>query len=1348
MDADYLRIPEQLVELATKLSYSSSSVDSMQIIVDFARDITNADSSVIFLFDKSSASFQLGARNPAQAVSVGLPRKNGLTSHIFNKDDGIFFTNDASREKVAEKAMGYHQSHSFIGIRLQSKENKFGVLYVRKKKTNQFSSFHVDILRLLAAQIGLVFGGFSSYLSSSSLISQAVRRIYTSEDVFKDFCSGIMERWKFDYAAIQLIRRDKNAIETVHVSDTHSNSNSLSISGLSRHSLSDKSIHDIQAEIALSNPPLIMIVSGWYEKFDEWIYDENKHDDYIRIWLPLPIVRNSNREIVNSDCEWHTHIHRDTEECFDTKTQRSGRITEITKEYYLNNQNQDISTEIIGTIDCGYKIKNSDITADDAEDLFRYITNNCVSIYQITLQHVLESIATQAYTVVNAASASLHYPFDSNVFSEPYVVSAGKGVGDFLTRCKPRANGMGFLAIEEENPVFWNNLKERNPNVYSEGIRSMAAFPLNASNLSGVLYLHYTDERSSLSSNESQTIEDFVSKAEDAIDQAFHYMDLLDNKRVLNFLHNIDSALLVDPTSDNLLSRISGITQNLLAADIVNIYEYDATSDRFEKPAIAGQLYTEWEQRTGVGPNSPARLLLSHGSDLYEKNHRKPKHKSVFNSRDKIAGSETFVNREKIVSTYGSLLKVADECVGVMFINFRRLFTLTEESREIIRMLASSAAIAIKTKQSFRRLDMVLERQNKEKRALHAVDLTIKRHPNDLDAVLNLVLENTLAITDASSGSIVWHNHLSGKLEIRNSIGLPINAENHSQEFGEGIVGICAQTLSSILVPDVMSQPHASNYLKLVADTRSELAVPLKDDKGLIAVLNLEHTKPYAFSNDDKLLIESFANQAVIAIHSTELFRDLEQSYQSIETLRIIVTRFQAFDMSLLTMIRSLLTGVTANSGLGYSRAMFFLIDHELGELEGYTAIGANSKIEADQIWNDVINDYQQEYGQNEIEWLLDKAQTFCETLQSDGEDYPLSKAVKSLRFQLGTLEGAIAKCVDSKTTIRVRSQEEDATRSLFSQMNVDLEDCAFACVPIVGEENKPLGVIVVDRRYLFSEKDAHFDIKSLEAYAGVAALSIENSKLREKSISENKLKDLKFSTFKAGHVIKSRIGSLDDAIYKLQKAIERANKPQQTTCSTLKEKHQTVYESVEEMKAILRKYTIFSKDAACIKGIFRLKELLERIENKLEKEIRNANCEFELTMDDDFTVYGDSEKLKDLFIELIENALESIATTNSGLASANTHKGHICIKAFNANKYNSEVTCIEVSDNGHGVPKQSKHSVFNPYITTNSDSAGLGLAIVKDIATSHGGDIEETGIEGKGALFKITIPRRKSTEP
>lgn len=1347
MDTDYLRIPEQLVELATKLSYSSSSVDSMQIIVDFARNITNADSSVIFLFDKSSKSFQLGARNPAQTASVGLPRKNGLTDHIFNKDDGIFFTNDASLEKIAEKAMGYHHSHSFIGIRLQSKEDKFGVLYVRKKKKNQFSLFHVNILRLLAAQIGLVFGGFSSYLSSSSLISQAVRRIYASEDVFKDFCNGIMERWKFDYAAIQLIRRDKNAIETVYVSEPQHNSNSLSISGLSRHSLSDKSIHDIQAEIARSNPPLIMIISGWYEKFDEWIYDENKHDDYIRIWLPLPIIRNANREIVNADCKWRTNIHRNAEECIDNKTQRAGLITEITKEFYVENQNQEISTEIIGTIDCGYKIRNSNITVEDADELFNYIINHCVSIYQITLQHVLEAIASQACAVVNAASASLHYPFNSLDFSNPYVVSAGKGVGDFLTRCKPRQNGMGFLAIKEGNQVFWNNLKQKNPAVYSEGVRSMAAFPLKASNLSGVLYLHYIDERSSLSNNEAQTIEDFVSKAEDAIDQAFHYLDLLDNKRVLNFLHNIDSALLVDPASDNLLSRISGITQNLLVADVVNIYEYEAISDKFEKPAIAGQLYTEWEHSTGVGPSSPARLLLNHGSDLHELDHNKPTYKSIFNSKDKVSSGETFVNREKIISTYGSLLKVADECVGVMFINFRRPVELSDESKEIIRMLASSAAIAIKTKQSFRRLDLVLERQKKEKRALHAVDLTIKKHPNNLDAVLNLVLEKALEITDANSGSIVWHNNLSGKLEVRNSIGLPMNAINHSQHFGEGIVGICAESLSSILVPDVKSGILASSYLNIVADTRSELAVPLKDDNGLIAVLNLEHTEPYAFSNDDKLLIESFANQAVIAIHSTELFRDLEQSYQSIETLRIIVTRFQAFDMSLLTMIRSLLTGVTAKSGLGYSRAMFFLIDHEHGHLEGYTAIGASTKTEAEANWINIAGEFPKEDGYSEIEWLLDKAQDFCAKLQNGSEDYPLSNAVKSLCIQLESLDGAIAQCIDSKETIRVRSQDHDTTRDLFKQIPIDLQECAFACVPIVGEENKPLGVIIVDRRFLFSEKYAHFDTKSLETYAGVAALSIENSRLREKSISENKLKDLKFSTFKAGHVIKSRIGSLDDATYKLERTIKQSNCPRGTKNSILT-RHQTIFESVEEMKTILRKYTIFSKEAKYKKCIFQLRELLNKVICDLEMEIRNQNCDISLLMEDDFVVYGDKGKLRDLFIELIENSLASIAIINGSSSSTTPHKGYIAINAFNANRYNSKVTCIEVSDNGLGVPTQSKRNIFNPYITTNSDSAGLGLAIVKDIATSHGGDIEESGIEGEGAFFKITIPCHQPNEP
>ena len=71
----------------------------------------------------------------------------------------------------------------------------------------------------------------------------------------------------------------------------------------------------------------------------------------------------------------------------------------------------------------------------------------------------------------------------------------------------------------------------------------------------------------------------------------------------------------------------------------------------------------------------------------------------------------------------------------------------------------------------------------------------------------------------------------------------------------------------------------------------------------------------------------------------------------------------------------------------------------------------------------------------------------------------------------------------------------------------------------------------------------------------------------------------------------------------------------------------------------------------------------------------------------------------------------------------------------------------IEVRDDGLGVPKDQKQSIFRPYSTSRESRLGLGLAIVNRIAEAHGGSAEERGRAGHGACFRIVIPQQKGED-
>ena len=74
----------------------------------------------------------------------------------------------------------------------------------------------------------------------------------------------------------------------------------------------------------------------------------------------------------------------------------------------------------------------------------------------------------------------------------------------------------------------------------------------------------------------------------------------------------------------------------------------------------------------------------------------------------------------------------------------------------------------------------------------------------------------------------------------------------------------------------------------------------------------------------------------------------------------------------------------------------------------------------------------------------------------------------------------------------------------------------------------------------------------------------------------------------------------------------------------------------------------------------------------------------------------------------------------------------------------------IAVRDNGIGLPKENRHRLTEPYVTTRQKGTGLGLAIVRKILEDHGGELllddnQDHGAEhGSGAVVTLVFPQRR----
>ena len=65
---------------------------------------------------------------------------------------------------------------------------------------------------------------------------------------------------------------------------------------------------------------------------------------------------------------------------------------------------------------------------------------------------------------------------------------------------------------------------------------------------------------------------------------------------------------------------------------------------------------------------------------------------------------------------------------------------------------------------------------------------------------------------------------------------------------------------------------------------------------------------------------------------------------------------------------------------------------------------------------------------------------------------------------------------------------------------------------------------------------------------------------------------------------------------------------------------------------------------------------------------------------------------------------------------------------------------CIEVSDNGPGIPADIRQKIFVPFFTTKRDGSGVGLALARQIMIAHGGSIAVSDSPAGGAYFTMNF--------
>jgi PAS domain S-box-containing protein len=111
--------------------------------------------------------------------------------------------------------------------------------------------------------------------------------------------------------------------------------------------------------------------------------------------------------------------------------------------------------------------------------------------------------------------------------------------------------------------------------------------------------------------------------------------------------------------------------------------------------------------------------------------------------------------------------------------------------------------------------------------------------------------------------------------------------------------------------------------------------------------------------------------------------------------------------------------------------------------------------------------------------------------------------------------------------------------------------------------------------------------------------------------------------------------------------------------------------------------------------------------------------------------VEGDRVQLQQVFLNLILNAVEAMASVEAGTRelSISTEQNQI------------EGILVAVRDTGPGIDPENLERVFDAFYTTKSSGMGIGLSICRSIIDAHGGRLWAGVNEPRGAVFQFTLP-------
>lgn len=172
-----------------------------------------------------------------------------------------------------------------------------------------------------------------------------------------------------------------------------------------------------------------------------------------------------------------------------------------------------------------------------------------------------------------------------------------------------------------------------------------------------------------------------------------------------------------------------------------------------------------------------------------------------------------------------------------------------------------------------------------------------------------------------------------------------------------------------------------------------------------------------------------------------------------------------------------------------------------------------------------------------------------------------------------------------------------------------------------------------------------------------------------------------------------------------------------------------TTMEDIVYLKNLIAQISQFNNSEILSLSVVQLQSILTDVVTSflVHEDVINKNLSIHINCTCDIPdISGDYIKLKQVFINIIKNAIEACEANDKIRISLSIENSQIL---------------IDITDTGCGMSETQINNIFNPMITYKPGGTGLGLPISKRIIEAHNGAITVPSSNENGTTFRITFP-------